>query len=101
MHQPITPIRLHLKYCERCGGLWLRREGVVVVFCAPCAREMAELPGHGRKRRSGRVPGSDDAVVTPGPVPPLEAAADRPPRRGRPSLFLREMAALSACRRIG
>ena len=26
-----------LKYCERCGNLWLRRVGSQRALCAPCA----------------------------------------------------------------
>jgi len=37
-------LRLELKYCERCGGLWLRPTGGVQVYCAACGRAMAELP---------------------------------------------------------
>lgn len=36
-------IQLELKYCERCGGLWLRPRGADIVFCACCARAMARL----------------------------------------------------------
>lgn len=36
-------IQLELKYCERCGGLWLRPQGSELVFCASCARAMAGL----------------------------------------------------------
>ena len=36
-------IQLELKYCERCGGLWLRPRGSELVFCAACARVMAGL----------------------------------------------------------
>jgi len=36
-------IQLELKYCERCGGLWLRPQGSDLVFCASCARAMAGL----------------------------------------------------------
>jgi Zn-finger nucleic acid-binding protein len=35
-------IQLELKYCERCGGLWLRRHGAAQVYCASCALEMPE-----------------------------------------------------------
>jgi len=35
-------IQLELKYCERCGGLWLRRQGSVEVFCASCTTAMPE-----------------------------------------------------------
>jgi Zn-finger nucleic acid-binding protein len=37
-------VQLELKYCERCGGLWLRPVHAADVFCARCAPEMAELP---------------------------------------------------------
>jgi Zn-finger nucleic acid-binding protein len=33
-----------LKYCERCGGLWLRPAGGEQTYCTVCARAMAELP---------------------------------------------------------
>ncbi len=35
---------LELKYCERCGGLWLRPVGGEQIYCTVCARAMAELP---------------------------------------------------------
>jgi Zn-finger nucleic acid-binding protein len=35
---------LELKYCERCGGLWLRPAGGGQVYCASCAKQMAEMP---------------------------------------------------------
>jgi hypothetical protein len=43
----IEIVEMELKYCERCGGLWLRRCGSVRVFCERCAPKMAglEVPG--------------------------------------------------------
>jgi hypothetical protein len=29
--------QLELKYCERCGGLWLRPVGGGQIYCAGCA----------------------------------------------------------------
>jgi Zn-finger nucleic acid-binding protein len=29
-------IQVELKYCERCGGLWLRLQGAEGVYCASC-----------------------------------------------------------------
>jgi hypothetical protein len=49
-------IQLELKYCERCGGLWLRPTGSDLLFCAGCVRAMAGLlPGLrlGLRRRGG------------------------------------------------
>jgi hypothetical protein len=37
-------IQLELKYCERCGGLWLRLQGGGEIYCANCAYEEAEHP---------------------------------------------------------
>src|SRR5258708_30331713 len=46
---------LELKYCERCGGLWLRPAGGGQVYCVACARAMGELPPASYPRKS---PGS-------------------------------------------
>jgi hypothetical protein len=35
---------LELKYCERCGGLWLRPMGGEQIYCASCAQAIADLP---------------------------------------------------------
>jgi hypothetical protein len=35
---------LELKYCERCGGLWLRPAGGGQIYCVICARQVAEMP---------------------------------------------------------
>ena len=42
-------IKLDLKFCERCGGLWLRRVGRQRVYCRVCEAAMAELPQRGLK----------------------------------------------------
>jgi Zn-finger nucleic acid-binding protein len=39
-----TESSLELKYCERCGGLWLRPVGGEQIYCTVCARAIAELP---------------------------------------------------------
>jgi Zn-finger nucleic acid-binding protein len=33
-----------LKYCERCGGLWLRPVSGGQIYCMACWQEMSELP---------------------------------------------------------
>jgi hypothetical protein len=43
---------VELKYCERCGALWLRPCGVEEVYCLACVPKMAEFPV-ARPRRSG------------------------------------------------
>lgn len=39
---PITEVEL--KYCERCGGLWLRLRGNSEVYCASCRAHNAQWP---------------------------------------------------------
>jgi hypothetical protein len=34
-------ILMELKYCERCGGLWLRPRGSGLIYCPSCARALA------------------------------------------------------------
>ena len=57
-------IHVELKYCERCGGLWLRPEGAEEVYCASCRAVLAampnteEAPAPKARRRKPRLPGS-------------------------------------------
>jgi hypothetical protein len=37
-------VRVELKYCERCGGLWLRECGTGEVYCGNCRAQIADLP---------------------------------------------------------
>ena len=47
-------ILLDLKYCERCGGLWLRARGCEEVLCASCSAEISRLR-HGWGKYSLRL----------------------------------------------
>jgi Zn-finger nucleic acid-binding protein len=49
-------LSLELKYCERCGGLWLRPAGGGQIYCAACGRATAELPPASYEVRNARVP---------------------------------------------
>ncbi|MGA9510545.1 MAG: hypothetical protein WBV55_18135 [Candidatus Sulfotelmatobacter sp.] len=49
-------LSLELKYCERCGGLWLRPVGGEQIYCAACGRAMAELPPASCEMGNPRVP---------------------------------------------
>ena len=51
---------MELKYCERCGGLWLRIWGTEDVYCPDCVGEIMDLP-IGRKGRKPRLPVNDHA----------------------------------------
>jgi ribosomal protein L37AE/L43A len=48
-----TEMRVELKYCEYCGGLWVRERGAGVVFCEKCQSKVDDLPM--QKKRPGRV----------------------------------------------
>ena len=61
-------MHVELKYCERCGGLWLRPQGTDGVYCAGCRVRLAAMPDPGepspykaRRRRRVRAqgPGTD------------------------------------------
>lgn len=43
-------VRLELKYCERCGGLWMRTWGTEDVYCPSCAVQMSDMPAVRRRR---------------------------------------------------
>jgi len=32
----VNVIKLELKYCENCGGLWIRRKGDHLLYCNGC-----------------------------------------------------------------
>jgi len=49
-------VQLELKYCERCGGLWLRLRGAPDVYCTACAEEMLELSTLPKKTSKPRLP---------------------------------------------
>jgi hypothetical protein len=53
---PTNELCLELKYCERCGGLWLRPVNGGQIYCVACAREMAELPPASKEAESARLP---------------------------------------------
>ena len=36
--EQMETVFLELKYCERCGGLWLRQKGDAQVHCEACLR---------------------------------------------------------------
>lgn len=56
----MNEMQVELKYCERCGGLWLRRCGVRLVYCADCIPKIADLPAPSRRLLLVRAPSSSD-----------------------------------------
>jgi Zn-finger nucleic acid-binding protein len=57
-----SEIRVELKYCEHCGGLWVR-EGGAGVYCERCAPMIADLPIPKRQQRRPKLPVGRGAVV--------------------------------------
>ncbi len=55
-------VRVELKYCERCGGLWVR-EGGGGVYCNKCEPEIADLPIPRKKAGKIRLPMQDGTEV--------------------------------------
>jgi Zn-finger nucleic acid-binding protein len=49
----IEVVEMELKYCERCGGLWLRPRGNDEVYCESCGPKMAEFPLATKRRAIG------------------------------------------------
>lgn len=48
-------IGVELKYCERCGGLWVRERGAGV-YCGRCQGAIEELPAGKRKPKKIMLP---------------------------------------------
>jgi hypothetical protein len=46
--------RVEMKYCERCGALWVRAIGSRNVYCCRCERQMRELPLAGQQKAGMR-----------------------------------------------
>ena len=36
-------VGVELKYCEHCGGLWVRERGTGVVYCEKCQPKVADF----------------------------------------------------------
>jgi hypothetical protein len=71
MHPLATLVYLQLKYCERCGGLWLRPDGTATAYCPNCERLMAALPLRSARPNRKIVP----ATRAPAALAPLSTVA--------------------------
>ncbi|HEX4425401.1 MAG TPA: hypothetical protein VH079_08365 [Terriglobales bacterium] len=59
-------VLLELKYCERCGGLWVRPLRSEEIYCASCALEMAEVAMPRKRKSTPRLPGNRNSDLRPG-----------------------------------
>ena len=63
-------MRVELKYCEHCGGLWVR-EGGAGVYCEKCQPKIADLPIPKRQRRPKLPVGSEPVTLATMVAPPV------------------------------
>ena len=49
-------IELELKYCECCGGLWLRARGTDKIYCPGCVAAMEGPTAACKSKRRPRLP---------------------------------------------
>ena len=49
-------VGVELKYCEHCGGLWVRECGAGTVYCERCQPKVADLPAAKAKSRRPELP---------------------------------------------
>jgi ribosomal protein S27AE len=50
----IEGIHVDLKYCERCGGLWLRSQHTEGAYCGACSAHFNALPKRGEAKSRRR-----------------------------------------------
>lgn len=54
--EDVEIVQLELKYCEYCGGLWLRPKGAVEIYCAACIPYVAQFAFSRERRSRPRLP---------------------------------------------
>jgi ribosomal protein L37AE/L43A len=58
----VDAVRMELKYCEHCGGLWIR-EGGAGVYCGRCEQKVAELATAKKRPSRLMLPRQEKTVV--------------------------------------
>lgn len=56
-------VGVELKYCEHCGGLWVRERGAGVVYCGKCQGKVADLPMPKKRAKGADLPVRGKSVV--------------------------------------
>ncbi len=49
-------VGVELKYCEHCGGLWVRERGAGTIYCEKCEPKVADLPAPKKRARRPALP---------------------------------------------
>ncbi len=65
IEQDTPVVHLELKYCERCGSLWLREADSGGIYCARCIAAVGRMAPSTRQRNTARVPGSEYGAQLP------------------------------------
>ena len=63
-------VRVELKYCEHCGGLWVR-EGGAGAYCEKCQPKVADLPVPRQRISKAKLPVRKRGVVEDFEIEPL------------------------------
>lgn len=56
-------VGVELKYCEHCGGLWVRERGAGIVYCEKCQPQVADLPVPKKKPQRVTLPVRPRAAI--------------------------------------
>jgi hypothetical protein len=56
-------IQLELKYCERCGRLWLRQRDTGGVYCEECTSEIPNFSLCGRRTSRPHLPMNEQIEI--------------------------------------
>jgi len=59
---------MELKYCEHCGGLYVRERGAVTVYCEKCEGKVADLPIPKKKPGKVKLPVRGHSIVEEYPI---------------------------------
>jgi protein-arginine kinase activator protein McsA len=70
-----TGLLMELKYCERCGGLFIRVQGNHRVHCSSCVLQVERIARPTTRRSKPRVP-RGEKVEIPGEIGPLLGVAE-------------------------
>ena len=56
-------VGVELKYCEHCGGLWVRECGSGLIYCEKCRLVVAELPAPKKRANRMRLPARTERAL--------------------------------------
>lgn len=69
-------VGVELKYCEHCGGLWVRERGAGEVYCEKCQPKVADLPVPKKKPTRIMLPAQKCSIAQRYGVATIEESED-------------------------